>query len=201
MDARLLKTDTIVFDVGNVLLSFDPKKVASLLPEEHREALYGVLFGPALRWAAFDLGVETNEAIAQSVADAAGVPGGKEMVLNAFYGFFRTMEPLPLYHMIPRLKSMGKRLYALTNYGEPAFSYACEAFPNLRLLDGMVVSAREKVCKPDNAIFALLVKRYGLNPGDALFIDDSPANVRGAQAAGFLAWHYTGDGAASAGEG
>ena len=200
MDARLLKTDTIVFDVGNVLLSFDPKKVASLLPGERRDALYGALFGPDWRWAAFDLGVETNEEIAQSVADAAGVANGKDMVLRAFYDFYKTMEPLPLYHLIPRLKSMGKRLYALTNYGEPAFSFTCEAFPNLLLLDGLVVSAREKVCKPDSAIFALLTARYGLNPGEALFIDDSAANVQSAKAAGFRVWHYTGDDAVAAGE-
>ncbi len=167
-----MKADTIVFDVGNVLLTFEPEKVASLLPEEHREALSGVMFGPALRWAAFDLGTETNEAIAQSVADAAGVPDGRDMVLEAFYGFHRTMNPLPLYHLLPVLKNMGKRLFALTNYGEPAFSSACAAFPNLGLLDGAVVSAREKVCKPDPAIFAVLAERYGLIPSETLFIDD-----------------------------
>lgn len=193
MDARLLETDTIVFDVGNVLLSFEPEKVASLLPEEHRQALSQAMFGPDWRWAAFDLGAETNEAIAQSMADAAGVPGGKEMVLHALHTFYRTMEPLPLYRLIPELKRMGKRLFALTNYCEPAFSFTYQAFPNLRLLDGLVVSAREKVCKPDPAIFALLIERFGMIPEETLFIDDSFANTQTAAAIGFRTWHYAGD--------
>ena len=193
MDFRLRETDTLVFDVGNVLLTFEPEKVASLLPERHRQALSRALFGPDWRWSAFDLGVETNEAIAQSVADAAGVPDGKDMVLSAFYGFYRTMKPLPLYTLLPSLKSMGKRLFALTNFGEPAFSSACEAFPNLHLLDGVVVSAREKVCKPDPAIFALLIERFGVSPTDALFIDDSLPNVQSAMSIGFKTWHYAGD--------
>lgn len=190
MDARLLETDVIVFDVGNVLLTFEPEKVASLLPREHREALFRFTFGPDWRWSAFDLSVESNEEIAQSIADKAGVPGGKDMVLYAFYEFYRTMRPLPLYHLIPTLKSMGKRLYALTNYGEPAFSSTCAAFPHMGLLDGMVVSSREKVCKPDPAIFTLLAERYGLNPKDTLFIDDSLPNTQAAAALGFKTWHY-----------
>ena len=193
MDARLLETDVIVFDVGNVLLTFEPEKVASLLPKEHREALSRATFGPDWRWSAFDLGAETNEEIAQSIADRAGVTGGKDMVLYAFYEFYRTMRPLPLYHLIPALKSMGKRLYALTNYGEPAFSSTCAAFPHLGLMDGMVVSSREKVCKPDPAIFALLTERYGLSPGDTLFIDDSLPNTQSASAIGFRTWHYAGE--------
>ncbi len=193
MDVRLLETDVIVFDVGNVLLSFEPEKVASLLPKEHREALFRSTFGPDLRWAAFDLGVESNEAIAQNIADRAGVPEGRDMVLYAFYEFYRTMRPLPLYHLIPALKSMGKRLYALTNYGEPAFSSTCGAFPHLGLLDGAVVSSREKVCKPDPAIFTLLTERYCISPRDALFIDDSLANIQSAAAVGFKTWHYAGE--------
>lgn len=193
MDARLLETDAIVFDVGNVLLTFEPEKVALLLPEEYREALFRVLFGPGLRWAEFDLSAEPNEAVAQSIADEANVPGGKDMVLYAFYEFYRTMHPLPLYHLIPTLKSMGKRLYALTNYGEPAFSSTCGAFPHLGLLDGMVVSSREKVCKPDPAIFSLLTQRYGLIPEKTLFIDDSLPNTLSASAIGFKTWHYAGE--------
>ena len=88
---------------------------------------------------------------------------------------------------------MGKRLLALTNYGEPAFSSACSAYPNLGLLEGAVVSSREKVCKPDPAIFSVLIERYRLIPGETLFIDDSLANAQAAAALGFRAWHYAGE--------
>ena len=190
MDERLLNAKAIVFDVGNVLLTFEPKEVAKLLPEAYREPLYDAMFGSDWRWAAFDLGAESNEDIAQSMADAAQVSGGKDMVLHSFYQFYETMRPLPLYHLIPELKAMGKRLLALTNYGEPAFSSTKQHFPHLQLLDGEVVSSREKVVKPDPAIFALLTERYGLTPEETLFIDDSLPNTQTAAALGFRVWHY-----------
>ncbi|MBR0406826.1 MAG: HAD family phosphatase [Clostridia bacterium] len=190
MDARLLQASCIVFDIGNVLLTFEPDRVMELIPAEHREALRQAMFGPDWRWSAFDLGAETNEDIARSMAEKANVPGGTDMVLEALYRFPETMRPLPLYQMIPELKQMGKRLYGLTNYGEPSFTYTMARFHHLQMLDGIVVSNREKITKPDPAIFALLTERYGLVPDESLFIDDSLANVQAAQAAGFHIWHY-----------
>ena len=193
MDERLLRAECVVFDVGNVLLSFEPEKVAGLLPEEHRAALNEAMFGPDWRWGAFDLGAETNEEIAQSMADKVGVPGGQEEVLYALYHFPETMRPLPLYGLIPELKKMGKKIYALTNYCEPSFTFTRERFKNLQMLDGQVVSNREKVVKPDPAIFGLLIERFGIEPEKTLFIDDSLANVQSAAAIGFQTWHYNGE--------
>ena len=190
MDERLLQASCIVFDVGNVLLTFEPEKVLGLIPAQHRDAIRQAMFGPDWRWGAFDLGAETNEDIARSIADKAGVPNGEEMVLYSLYHFPETMRPLPLYRLIPQLKQMGKKLYGLTNYCEPSFSYTMERFENLKLLDGVVVSHREKVTKPDPAIFALLIERYGVHPENALFIDDSLPNVLAAETIGFQTWHY-----------
>ncbi len=192
MDERLMRADCIVFDVGNVLLSFEPEKVLELIPAEHRNAVRRAMFGPDWRWGAFDLGAETNEDIARSIAEKAGIPGGEEFVLYSLYHFPETMRPLPLYRLIPELKRMGKKLCGLTNYGEPSFTYTMERFENLRLLDGVVVSHREKLTKPDPAIFALLTERFGLAPAQSLFIDDSEANAQSASALGFHTWHYAG---------
>lgn len=193
MDERLVQASCIVFDVGNVLLTFEPDRVMGLIPAQHRDAIRQAMFGPDWRWGAFDLGAETNEGIAQSIADKAGVPGGKEMVLHALYHFPETMRPLPLYRLIPELKAMGKKLCGLTNYCEPSFTYTMERFENLKLLDGVVVSHREKVTKPDPKIFALLTERFGVVPSESLFIDDSEVNVQSAAALGFAAWHYAGE--------
>ncbi|MBR5110066.1 MAG: HAD family phosphatase [Clostridia bacterium] len=193
MDERLKQASCIVFDVGNVLLTFEPEKVMGLIPQAHRDTLRQAIFGKDFRWAAFDLGVETNEDIARSMAEAANVPGGTEMVLHALYHFPETMRPLPLYRLIPELKKSGKQLYGLTNYCEPSFTYTQERFTNLKLLDGVVVSNREKIAKPDPAIFALLTERFGVNPREALFIDDSLPNVLTAAAIGFKTWNYAGE--------
>ena len=73
-----MKAGTIVFDVGKVLLSFEPERVASLLPAEHRAALKEAMFGAVHRWSEFDLGRKPNEQIAEEIAAAAGVPGGAD---------------------------------------------------------------------------------------------------------------------------
>ena len=192
MDERLLHAETIVFDVGNVLLSFDPRKVAQLIPEEHREKMFEAMFGPDYRWGAFDLGAQSNAEIAESIAKAAGVEGGQAMVLNAYDHFPETMVPLPLYGLIEPLKAMGKKLYALTNFGEPAFTASLEAFPKLSLMDGHIVSAREKLVKPDPKIFRTLVSRFSLVPENVLYIDDALPNAEAAAKEGFRVWHYVG---------
>ena len=194
MHERLRQAEAIVFDVGNVLLRFDPERVIQLLPQEHRCALSRVMFGERHQWGRFDLGAESNEEIARSIAAEAGVPGGEEMVLYALYHFHETEIALPMYDLLPVLKGMGKKLYALTNYPEPSFSFACRAFPNLtECLEGAVVSAREKLVKPEPAIFRLLARRYGLDPGRTLFIDDTAANTDGASRVGFQTWTYAGE--------
>ena len=193
MDERLLSFETIVFDVGNVLLSFEPERVASLLPEAHRASLREAMFGPVYRWSEFDLGRKPNEQIAGEIALAAGVPGGAEMVLEALYRFPETMEPLPLYRCIGELKGMGKRLYALTNYAEPSFTLTRERFPALKELDGELVSSREKLCKPAKEFYQRLLDRFGIAPGSSLYIDDAEINIRAGAETGFHVWHYRGD--------
>lgn len=194
MDARLLQADTIVFDVGNVLLFFDPEKVcAELLPDDTREALCRAMFGPENRWGAFDLGRDDNEAIARCIAQAAGLPDCWQQIIYILHHFHETMHPLPLYSLIPELKAMGKKIFALTNYPEPSFSLACRAFPCFDLMDGRVVSSREKLAKPDPAIFRLLIRRHQLIPEKTLFIDDLLPNILGAKEAGLQTWHYAGE--------
>ena len=192
MDERLLRAETIVFDIGKVLLSFEPERVPQLAPEENRGALFEVMFGPDHLWSGFDAGLETNEALARTIARRAGVPQAWEWVIYILEHFCETMEPLPLYHTIPVLKAQGKKIYALTNYPEPSFSLTKKAFPNLQLMDGEAVSSREKLTKPDPAFFQVLIRRCGLDPARSLFIDDLAQNVASAERLGFQTWHYSG---------
>ena len=192
MDERLRNAEAIVFDVGNVLLTFDAEKVSALLPEAHRDALMRAMFLDGHLWGKFDLGVQSNEEVAREIAQCAGIADAWEWPLYLLAHFPATMAPLPLYGLIDELHGMGKRLYALTNYPEPSFSLTCSRFPRLMALDGAVVSARERLAKPDPAIFRLLTARYGLSPERTLFIDDAAANVASAAHLGFQTWHYAG---------
>ena len=190
MDERLINAKAVVFDIGNVLLTFIPTVVCERIPQERRDALYQAMFGPDGHWPEFDVALESNEAICKKIAAQAGNEAWWQDVMDAYLQFHLSMRPLPLSNEITALKAMGKKVYALTNYGEPAFSNAYERFGFLRRMDGLVVSGREKVVKPDAEIYRRLIERYALIPDETLFIDDSEKNTAAAEALGFRVWHY-----------
>ena len=190
MDQRLSEAEAVVFDIGNVLLRFDPRQVCGRLPEDRREALYQALFGPEGHWPEFDLAAESNEVISRKAAAQAGNEAWWTDVLDAYLHFHERMEVLPLSREIAVLRAQGKKVCLLTNYGEPAFSLAWERFGFLRETDGAVVSAREKKVKPDPEIFLRLIRRFGLIPEKTLFVDDSEKNTDAAARLGFRVWHY-----------
>jgi len=192
MDERLIRAEAIIFDVGNVLLDFSPEQLRMLLPEPIRQPLYDALFGPEYRWGAFDRGLESNEEIARRIAGIANLPDEWPQIIHILHHFPKIMRPLPLSTALPALKAMGKRLFALTNYPQPSFSITCQHFPFMQVLEGAVVSAAEKLSKPDPAIFRLIAQRYQLDPAKTLFIDDLLPNIQGAKEAGFQTWHYAG---------
>lgn len=191
MDARLAGVDSVVFDIGGVLLDFNPEKIFSrLLPGEHGRRLLAALFDAQRRWSRFDLGVEPNAVIAREAANAAGLPeyaGDIERVLRQFPD---QMTRLPMSYTFAELRAMGKKIYLLTNYPSPSFEATVARFPFLLDADGCVVSAHEKRMKPDPAIFRLLLDRYSLRAASSLFIDDSEENARAAASLGFQTWHY-----------
>ena len=193
MDERLLQAQVIVFDIGNVLLRFQPEKACLLLPEEIRADVQHAMFdsdGGLSRWAQLDLGVKSNMEIVSEIAAASGHPGCERHILQLLETFPQTMSPLPLSHLIAELKAMGKRVFALTNYPEPSLTRTVERFAFFRHMDGMVVSSREKVMKPDERIYRILLDRYHLNAEDTLFIDDRLENIRAAEKLGIQGWHY-----------
>lgn len=193
MDERFLKAQNIVFDIGGVLLSFCPEKVCTLLPEDIRQDVYNAMFHQEWglsRWAQLDLGVKSNMEIVSEIAAASGHPGCERHILQLLETFPQTMSPLPLSHLIAELKAMGKRVFALTNYPEPSLTRTVERFDFFRHMDGMVVSSREKVMKPDERIYCILLDRYQLNAEDTLFIDDRLENIQAAEKLGIQGWHY-----------
>ena len=91
-------------------------------------------------------------------------------------------------------KAQGKGLYVLSNYGLEPFARTEKRFPEIfGQMDGMVISSREKVSKPDPAIYRLLLSRYGLQARDCAFIDDRADNVAAAEALGIAGILYTGE--------
>ena len=92
---------------------------------------------------------------------------------------------------LEELRQRGTPLYAITNFNQDKFRETVERFAFLRTFRDIVVSGDERILKPDPAIYRLLLDRNGLAASSCVFIDDSEKNVRGAEAVGMKAIHFT----------
>ena len=188
---RRLQPTTVVFDLGGVLIDWNPRY------------LYRQLFaGRAAEMEAFLSEICTQEwnerqdcgrSFADGVAElVARHPAHAEMI-RAYDTRWPEMVGGPIagsVALLDRLKAAGRPLYALTNWSAEKFVHARERLAFLDNFDGIVVSGEVGMIKPDPAIFAHLCVRFGLDPGAAVLIDDSPANVAAAEAFGLGAIRF-----------
>ena len=194
LNALILNAKNVVFDVGQVLLSFLPHE---FLPKMFPKDIADQLMPPALMggdlWLRMDRGDFTAEVAARLITEKSGHPDMMKYELEFMRNFAKLMTPLPPALMIPELKKMDKKLYVISNYGIETFAATEKQFPEIfSQFDGMIISAREKLIKPDPRIYQLLLSRYNLKAEECVFIDDLAANVQGAIDAGFQGIHYTG---------
>jgi 2-haloacid dehalogenase len=183
--------DTVVFDLGNVLIPWDPR------------FLYRKIFaGDEARIERFLREICTTEwnethdagrAFADGVAELVGRHPEHADAIRAYAERWDEMlgEPIaPNVALLGELKDAGRGIYALTNWPEEKFPEAQARCPFLERFDGIVVSGREGVRKPSPAIFRLLVSRYGVVPERSVFVDDVERNVEAARALGFQGIRY-----------
>ena len=181
-----MRPTKVVFDIGNVLLRWDMRALFAKLVDAQELDAFLQDVCPVSWHATLDAGARYADAIAQRVAlhpnyaDAirAYDPRWQETILGPIMESVRLLE---------RLRSAGAPTYAITNFPAEKFDETCALYPFLQGFEGVVVSGRERVTKPDPAIFRLFLARYGLEARDCAFIDDSPANVASAAALGFHA--------------
>ena len=181
---------TIVFDIGNVLLRWDPRHLYRNIFAEAAEMEWFLSHVCTPAWnIEQDRGRDWDEAVALLVKDHPE----HESAIRAFHerwpetvsGTYEQNVDLLL-----RLREAGVPNYCITNFSGPKFVLAKEIFPFLAGFDGVIVSGDERLLKPDHAIYHRLFDRYGLEAADCVFIDDSRVNIEAARAVGMHAIHY-----------
>lgn len=185
--------DTVVFDIGNVLIEWDPENLYSKLipdPVERHRFLNEIC---TMDWnLQQDLGRSWEEAIDELTAI---YPEHKDLIA-AYSERWHEMVPGEVpgsVAILDELKIAGVPLYAITNFSSEKFTEAKSRFPFLASsFRDTVVSAEERLLKPDRRIFEALLTRNNLEAGACVFIDDSVKNVEGAREAGLEAVHFTG---------
>lgn len=183
----------VIFDMGNVLMRFDGPYFSAQFTddEEDAAALNRALFASPV-WNLLDSGTvsyDTMLRVARAHLDERLWPN-----LDAcFAGWAKHSSPIEETNALVReLKDSGYGVYLLSNAGTRIHEQL-DHMPAWKLMDGAVVSAEERMMKPDPAVYQLLCDRYGLEPAECLFVDDNADNCEGARVAGMRAVRYTGD--------
>lgn len=178
----------VIFDVGRVLVEWDPRYLYERLIDDD-QALEAFLANVVTKEWHFQH--DAGRPFAETSAELIALHPEHAELIGAWGPRFGETIPhaVPgMFELVRELDAAGVPLYAITNFSgefwrEWVPQYA-ELFDRFR---DIVVSGDEKLVKPDPAIYALALKRFGLEGPDAVFVDDSPANVEGAAKAGIHA--------------
>ncbi|MCJ8163762.1 HAD family phosphatase [Pontibacter sp. E15-1] len=185
-------TKTIIFDLGAVLIDWNPHYLYRNLFKEEAEMLHFLENICTPDWnEEQDAGRPLHEATTYLVEKH---PEHEEHI-RAFYGRWDEMLGGAIegtVEIFRELKESGRyNLYALTNWSAETFPIAQERFEFLGWFDGTVVSGAEKDRKPFDSFYHTLLKRYEVHPSEALFIDDNLRNVKAAEQLGIASIHFT----------
>ena len=174
----------MVFDLGGVLLDWNPRYLYRKLFEDEQEMERFLSEICTLEWhTAHDRGVP----FARSCAELAAAHPGHADLIRAWGE--RSEEMIggaieEVVEILAALRARGVPCYALTNMEAETYPLRLARFEFLRWFDGTVVSSAEHVVKPDPEIFRRLLSRFELTPERTVFVDDAEANVAAARELG-----------------
>lgn len=185
------KISTLIFDLGGVLIDWNPEYVfRQTIPDEERRAFF------FQNICTHDWNVEQDAGRPIAVATELLVTQFPEWTseIKDFYGRWEEMLGGPIdatVELLRELREQGQhRLIALTNWSAETFPVALERYEFLQWFEGIVVSGDEKTRKPFPQIYQTLLDRFNVNPKEAVFIDDSHANILGAEALNIKGIHF-----------
>jgi len=115
------------------------------------------------------------------------------LLIDAYAARFNETIPGPVpgsLELVERLDDASVPLFAITNFGHEFWEGFRPTQPVFDRFRDIVVSGTEKMMKPDPAIYALAIERFGIDPAGALFIDDVAANVAGAESVGIAGHQF-----------
>ncbi|MEN6542759.1 HAD family phosphatase [Parvibaculum sp.] len=182
--------DTVVFDIGNVLIEWDPRHLYRKIFASEAEVEHFLANVCTLDWhLAHDYGVSFEENAARLKAQHPEQAHLIDMWGNRYHEMIPGRVP-GTADLLHALGDGGIALHGLTNMPTATFAYLREAYPELKRFRTTVVSGAEGVVKPDPRIFEILIERAGLAPDRTLFIDDSHRNVEAAASLGFHAHRF-----------
>jgi epoxide hydrolase-like predicted phosphatase len=174
----------IIFDLGNVLISFRPADYLDKMEysaELKAKILSDIFYSK--EWLQLDNGDITLSEAIDSIAENSSLT--KEVIAHIFNLRTDLMVPLdPNVNLLPELKKRGFRLFFLSNFPIDVFHEIKSVYSFFNYFDGGVISAEVRFSKPNSRIYDILLEKYLLKAEDCLFIDDLEINVKAAELIG-----------------
>ena len=185
------KITTVVFDVGKVLFEWDLRHLFAKLIADKAELEYFVTHVVTPEW---HFQHDAGRPLAEMTAERTALYPKYKNEIDAYRTRFNETIPGPVAGSLEIVHELAERavpLFAITNFGAEFWEMFRPTQPIFDHFGDIVVSGVEKMVKPDPDIYALALRRFGLKPGEAIFIDDNHDNVVSARANGFAAHHFT----------
>ena len=187
----MAKIDTIVFDLGGVLIDWNPDYVFKKIFSTDEE----------LQW--FYKNICTSDWNGEQDAGRPIKEGtdllirkfpAQENNIRVFYDRWEEMLGGPIHETVDVLRELkanvSYKTYALTNWSAETFPVALARYDFLHWFNGRVVSGEEKTRKPFVDIYETLVKRFNIDPSTAIYTDDNVRNLLPAKKLGFTTIHF-----------
>lgn len=187
------KIETVIFDLGGVLVDWDPMNLYKKVFDTEKEALWFLNNVCTSAWnVEQDAGRLIEDAVALKIVE---FPKYEEQI-KLFYTRWEEMfvdniqENIDIQQAL--ISNPNYKVYALTNWSGEKWQRSLELFPFFKDFEGVVVSGIEKTRKPFDNIYQLILSRYTINPSTAIFIDDNLDNVNAAIKNGINSVQYNG---------
>jgi 2-haloacid dehalogenase len=184
-----MKVENIIFDFGGVLVDWNPRYLYRDYFQDESEMENFLHTVCTDEW-----NVEQDRG--RSLAEGTRLLQDQFPEFHSLIQLYYDQWEVMLHGDIPETVSLFYKLkqkynlYGLTNWSAETITIAYERFPFFREFNGIVVSGEEKMIKPDQKLYHLLLDRYNLNAENTIFIDDNIKNIKAAEEIGLVAIHF-----------
>jgi 2-haloacid dehalogenase len=185
----------VVFDLGGVLIDWDPRHLYRQLFDGDDAAMERFLAEVCNN--EWNVRQDAGRPFADAVAELVLRHPAQRALIEAYHLRWPEMVAGPIdgsVELLAELRAAGYELHALTNWSAETFALTRPRFAFLAWFESILVSAEVGLIKPDPRIFQLLLERIGRAARACIYIDDSQRNVDAAAALGFDALHFQGAG-------
>lgn len=188
----MTKINTIIFDLGGVLIDWNPEYVFLEVFNGDRQKMQW--FFDTICTSDWNENQDAGYPISKATEERVALFPEHEELIRMYYGRWEEMLGNEISETVEILKQLlalnQYKIVALTNWSHETFPVALKKFEFLHWFEGILVSGEEKTRKPFKEIYDLTLDRFNIKANEAIFIDDNLRNIEAANAIGIHGIHF-----------